>query len=77
MRPPTTSRGSPLAARKTPVEPKKKKRERERHIINHWEEGEEVWSGGYHLRVAEKKILYQKLVWILVSPLSPISKGVF
>ena len=34
------------------------KRERERHIINHREEGEEVWSVGYHLRVAEKRILY-------------------
>ena len=45
------------------------KKERERHIINHWEEGEEVWSVGYHLRVAEKRILYEKLVWILVSPL--------
>ena len=68
VHPPQVEEGH-LQQEKPQCSQKKKKRERERHIINHWEEGEEVWSGGYHLRVAEKKILYQKLVWILVSPL--------
>ena len=47
-------------ARLQQEKPQRSQKGKKRHIINHWEEGEEVWSMRYHLRVAEKRILYPK-----------------